>query len=108
MPMTTKERVRAVRERRRRREILVRLVLHEDDLRTLRGRGPTTSMRLQPTRSGKRRPSVFGSAIGWRFNSDGFSRIVRANSAVPRRAHVRDPAASILNKGPQSSGRTKT
>jgi hypothetical protein len=40
MPMTTQERVRAVRERRRRREILLRLVLHEDDLRHIARAGP--------------------------------------------------------------------
>jgi len=40
MAVTTKERVRAVRGRRRRREILLRLVLHEDDLRHIAGAGP--------------------------------------------------------------------
>jgi hypothetical protein len=39
MAMTTAERVRAVRERRRRREIQLTVVLHEDDLGEIARRG---------------------------------------------------------------------
>ena len=39
MAMTAAERVRAVRERRRRREIQLTVVLHEDDLREIARHG---------------------------------------------------------------------
>ena len=39
MAMTATERVRAVRERRRRREIQVTVVLHQDDLKEIGRRG---------------------------------------------------------------------
>ena len=39
MAMTATERVRAVRERRRRRKIQVTVVLHQDDLREIARRG---------------------------------------------------------------------
>jgi hypothetical protein len=51
MAMTAAERVRAVRERRRRREIQLMVVLHEDELREIARRGyddaATTDRRRQ-------------------------------------------------------------
>jgi hypothetical protein len=51
MAMTATERVRAVRERRRRREIQLTVVLHQDDLREIARRGyedaATTDRRRQ-------------------------------------------------------------
>jgi hypothetical protein len=54
MAMTAAERVRAVRERRRRREIQLTVVLHEDDLGEIARRG--YEARPRPTRNSGRRP----------------------------------------------------
>ena len=63
MAMTAAERVRAVRERRRRREIQLTVVLHEDDLREIARHGYDGAASTDRARQGGR--SSFGSPTGF-------------------------------------------